>query len=964
MVLDPVTALGVAGNVLQFVDFGSRVLSTFRDIKANGGLPKIETLDAFTRASLDLTLRLQQCPPSTSRKNAASWEVGILKANERCQRAAKILVNALEKTRRLHGERFGAIRQAFSSVVKEKEISVLARDLDTAKTELTLHLVAYLSAQHDSDLEELLRASKSAETAFLKAVRKDYEDLGGQIGRLKAVVQEENSATQKAISDWQSTSGTELARKLANIAENTRRQVTDEAQMRMLVGLYFVQWGDREAMISKAHKSTFSWIFGDEFASSLKGAKFTDWLENDQPKQGLFYIRGKPGAGKSCLMRYLTTYPQLTAFLQRWAGSRKLLLASCFFWRAGTALQKSLTGMLRSLLYQLLKQEHSLMQIAHPERWHAYYYGQSDLDDWSEQELTASIARLFSLASDSFRFVILVDGLDEYEGTEAQRQNLVNFFVRIASEHDNVKICVSSRPWPVFQEGLKKFSSLSLEDLTRRDVATYVRDHFEEDVHFRELRAIKPTQCDNLQSQIVDKAQGVFLWVILVVRDLLQRLQNGATITNLFKRLDMLPAELDDFFMQIIESIDASERADAGKIFQIVTALPKTHRTVLTLSFTEEEHIDFALHLEAEDLTEQAIHQLISSAKRRLNSRCKGLLEMGAEIKRAGWVDWQVEFLHRTVYDFFCQSQLVRARLNTYTSGSVDVSRYMCNASLVEFLALADTDHLPAMHTEAGEDGIATAVTFLQYASQNDCTSGSAPLSLLSVFRQRIIEKWDPWGLRDCARVVMFNKKFSQWRSVHPFTHWQGDRGSFLGLAVQFSLTRFLRSQLDASVVELGNGWNLDRLLDLALEPVLLFSQERAKPSPEVVALLLQRAQRPLTDSYGRKSQTSFEDKAAKVTSLLARYNKQFPDEKMDVAWADVLALLIDHGLFRRVVPPTVVVGRQVGQITKASAAEFLGTEGRECLRANFEPVQVERLEDLIFRKEYEFVDTGDIPQK
>lgn len=44
--------------------------------------------------------------------------------------------------------------------------------------------------------------SKSAEAVFLKVVREDYEDLGEQIDQLKAVVQEGNSATQKAIINW------------------------------------------------------------------------------------------------------------------------------------------------------------------------------------------------------------------------------------------------------------------------------------------------------------------------------------------------------------------------------------------------------------------------------------------------------------------------------------------------------------------------------------------------------------------------------------------------------------------------------------------------------------------------------------------------------------------------------------------------------------------------------------------
>jgi hypothetical protein len=144
--------------------------------------------------------------------------------------------------------------------------------------------------------------------------------------------------------------------------------------------------------------------------------------------------------------------------------------------------------------------------------------------------------------------MIWVDGLDEYEGSDAQRQNLVDLLVRIA-QHENVKVCVSSRPWPIFEGAFAAYPSLSLEALTRGDVATYVRDHFNKNANFVALSKIKPTQCSNLELQIVERASGVFLWVYLVVRDMLQRLQAGASISTLFKRLDLLPRELDDFFL-------------------------------------------------------------------------------------------------------------------------------------------------------------------------------------------------------------------------------------------------------------------------------------------------------------------------------------------------------------------------------------------------------------------------------
>jgi hypothetical protein len=38
----------------------------------------------------------------------------------------------------------------------------------------------------------------------------------------------------------------------------------------------------------------------------------------------------------------------------------------------------------------------------------------------------------------------------------------------------SIKICLSGRPWPVFEDAFKSCPSLRLQDLTRKDITLYV----------------------------------------------------------------------------------------------------------------------------------------------------------------------------------------------------------------------------------------------------------------------------------------------------------------------------------------------------------------------------------------------------------------------------------------------------------------------------------------------------------
>lgn len=75
-----------------------------------------------------------------------------------------------------------------------------------------------------------------------------------------------------------------------------------------------------------------------------------EWLQGDD---SLFWITGKSGSGKSTMMKYLHQTGRTKEALSQ--NSRKILAMLAFFFHAGGAeTEKSLDGLLRFLLYQLL----------------------------------------------------------------------------------------------------------------------------------------------------------------------------------------------------------------------------------------------------------------------------------------------------------------------------------------------------------------------------------------------------------------------------------------------------------------------------------------------------------------------------------------------------------------------------------------------------------------------------------
>lgn len=127
--------------------------------------------------------------------------------------------------------------------------------------------------------------------------------------------------------------------------------------------LNFGSLNTRHEAVPKAYKKTFSWIFerpnvSERDPDHLPWADFSEWLEHDS--ESLYWITGKPGSGKSTMMKYVCGDSRLITHLQNWSGQKPFITVWYFSWNAGDGLQKSQEGMLRSLLYQIIQQRPQL----------------------------------------------------------------------------------------------------------------------------------------------------------------------------------------------------------------------------------------------------------------------------------------------------------------------------------------------------------------------------------------------------------------------------------------------------------------------------------------------------------------------------------------------------------------------------------------------------------------------------
>lgn len=391
----------------------------------------------------------------------------------------------------------------------------------------------------------------------------------------------------------------------------------------------------RERSVPQAHNDTFQWAFNSHLS---------DWLRSGD---GTFWIAGKPGSGKSTFMKFIVNQPQTRELLVSWAGqSSALATASHFFWITGTPMQKSWQGLLQSLLFEICRQHAVLvLPVICPTRWAIAQAGDlaAATEAWSVTELTNAFRRLASATPMPLRFCLFIDGLDEYDSDHAE----LCIVLRDMARSPHIKLCVSSRPWGVFEHyfGGKTGQRLNIHDLTGRDIRHFVADEFQSHPRWEEAvsRGVVGEE-KKLIERIADQADGVFIWAFLVTRSLHNHLSAGDAILDLNTRLRELPTELHPLFKLTLEKGHQSDRAQMAGILQAAAhALEPLHVDIYWNIERELISPGHATNIAIDAASPQEVEARRVETVRSITEKTSGLLKL---------VNNKFEFLHRTVRDF------------------------------------------------------------------------------------------------------------------------------------------------------------------------------------------------------------------------------------------------------------------------------------------------------------------------
>lgn len=482
---------------------------------------------------------------------------------------------------------------------------------------------------------------------YEQGCRKTSDLVSREALQVREVIARESERTAGALRDQSTQISTKFQQVFDRHAENLSRAQFKE---KLLNSVKYAGMNERANQIENAHTHTFGWLFAelDEASNSddeasndddeasnnddeasnnddearnhehqkLAGAvwsSFTDWLQSDL---SIYWIMGKPGSGKSTLTKYILSEPRTKIALERWRPS--VIIANHHFWRPGNLLQRSIKGMLCSIVYQLVR---SIPQASEYALANVVDVSQKDNDtDWSVPELQQLCLGLIRHCAKPL--CLIIDGLDEC-GPEDDHQRLLETLERIKLQ--NVKIIASSRNEPTFERRFRHEPQLRMQDLMADDLRTYAKDMLRMDI----------SNNPKFVTELVEEAEGVFIWLVLVVQSINRGLDNGECLKDLRKRMKSLPKRLNDLYRDMWNRLNDDGdlyRRSAALYFRLAMAARGTQLGCvkyglsimeMMLASFEKTHYAFSNSpvISASQLLEEC-----EGFRKRVEIRCAGLL--------------------------------------------------------------------------------------------------------------------------------------------------------------------------------------------------------------------------------------------------------------------------------------------------------------------------------------------------
>lgn len=673
--MDTLVSVNLTCDISNFIVTATTLLSTVAGVEKQTASQELsQKIKDLKEALLKRQNEIQYTPPDGVTVLAKEDEI-LMSLARHCQSLCSRLVPRLE-----HNET--ADHFSDTEVVNEslQLLGTIRRDLNEGLATLLWQSISQTIREHGAK-NSRLGANRTT----------DIRNLASDIDAAFQGITCKESDNVSKLHDW------------LRVRTAALKAVDFSTEQTILTALQFWTMDRRKDLITKEHENTFEWILAEEDAnnSSQKTvSSFANWLKSDEK---LYWISGKPGSGKSTLMKFVAESAKTIDALKHWAKNDTLVTAGFYFWSsAKDPLQKSDTGLLRSILFQILRQCPDLIQHTYPEQWQGRYGAQTSLRLFARSEQTTpELLSAFTLVSESLsaaraKFCFFIDGLDEYDGEPADVISLIESL----SKTDNLKTCISSRQWTEFETifgGCNPWK-LYIHEMTDADMARYVEDLLKENERFGTMLAANDeNELRSLVRRIVQNAEGVFLWSFLVVRDLLEGIDGAATIPQLQDKLATIPTDLDGYFNKMFLDTQPHLRQQTAQVFEItlngVEKLP-----LLCYWFIQEYTLQDVKEMKLASLEPGATNRKLKEMMIRLDTYSQGLLCAGAhravamsEVEEHEWLfELRVDFIHRTVADFLRTADM-RNMLKTWSTEPFNVDLGICKASIATIKATPST---------------------------------------------------------------------------------------------------------------------------------------------------------------------------------------------------------------------------------------------------------------------------------
>lgn len=387
--------------------------------------------------------------------------------------------------------------------------------------------------------------------------------------------------------------------------------------------LVFTTMLNREQNIRDAMDNTCGWFYSS--------AEYNSWYTGDNARvaHGLLWVKGKPGAGKSTIMKHAV---QQVRRREETAAT----IAAFYFNARGAPLERTPLGLFRSILHQIISQDRGIrMEFLklYSDRQKTTF--NHDEWSWNRMELENFLKVVFEKLQPRRTF-IFIDALDECD-VDSVRE-IVHFLAAAGASAFrrslDLRICLSSRHYPTIS--IQNCPEIMVEGANTTDIGTYIREKF---------KFIPESEQDAMaaiEAKLIENAAGVFLWIVLVVDLLLQDVDAGQPVQVITERLKRVPRRMEDLYAELCASLKPEEVVFSLRLFQWVLVMDARdiQDTCLAALFATpgswERMTDWGYSEDAKPPIDRLV--------RVLKNYTRGLIE---------YTSGTVQFIHETAREFF-----------------------------------------------------------------------------------------------------------------------------------------------------------------------------------------------------------------------------------------------------------------------------------------------------------------------